>query len=468
MLKNVRHVHFIGIGGIGMSSIAAILLDRNFSISGSDIKPNRLMQELVRKGARIFFGHSRSNLLEETALVVYSTSIDEKNPEIMEARQRGIPIVHRSDIVAVLVNPNAGIAVTGAHGKTTTTSLSALLLTRAGLDPTVIVGGETDFLNGNWRNGRSEFVVCEADESDGTFKKLKSAYAILTNIDREHLEHYKDFENLVAANKVFIENIKEGGCLITSYDDQNIKRLLKDHKGRYLTYSISDRKADCYGCNIETEKFRSSFEAVFKQKGLGRFEINIPGRHNVENSLAVILLGLELGIDVDKIRSALKEYKGALRRFEVKGEIDGIMIIEDYAHHPKEIMATIAACKNWPGRRLVGIFQPHRYTRTKFLKEEFGRCFLELDELILTDIYSASEPPIEGVTTKIIYDEAVKNGQKNARLLKKEEIIPHLLNTLKGNEMVLVLGAGDIGELSNELVKELGIKRQAASQRAAV
>ncbi len=468
MLKNVRHVHFIGIGGIGMSSIAAILLDRNFSISGSDIKPNRLTQELVRKGARIFFGHDRSNLLEGTGLVVYSTSIDEKNPEIMEARQRVIPIVHRSDIVAVLVNPNTGIAVTGAHGKTTTTSLSAVLLTRAGLDPTVIVGGETDFLNGNWRNGRSEFVVCEADESDGTFKKLKPAYAILTNIDREHLEHYKYFEDLVAANKQFIENIKEGGCLITSYDDQNIKRLLKDHKGRYITYSISDRRADIYGFNIGMEKFHSSFEVAFKQKGLGRFEINIPGRHNVENSLAVILLGLELGIDLAKIRSALKEYKGALRRFEVKGEIDGIMIIEDYAHHPKEIMATIAACRSWPSRRLVGIFQPHRYTRTKFLKKEFGSCFLELDELILTDIYSASEPPIEGVTTKIIYDEAVKNGQKNAHLLKKGEIIPHLLNTLRGNEIVLILGAGDIGELSNELVKELGAKRQAASQRAAV
>lgn len=468
MLKNVRHVHFIGIGGIGMSSVAAILLERGLRVSGSDVKLNRLTDGLSQKGAKIFLGHRTANLPTEAELVVYSTSIGEDNHEIIEARRRNVPIAHRSDVIAWLINSKKGIAVTGAHGKTTTTLLSAVLLTRAGLDPTVIVGGETDFLNGNWKNGRSQFIVCEADESDGTFKKLKPAYAILTNIDREHLEHYKDFEDLVAANKIFIENIKEGGRLITSYDDQNVKRLLKDHKGRYFTYSISDRKADIYSCSIETEKFRSSFEAVFAQKSLGRFEINIPGRHNVENSLAVILLGLELGIDVDKIRSALKEYKGALRRFEVKGEIGGIMIIEDYAHHPKEIMATIAACKNWPGRRLVGIFQPHRYTRTKFLKEEFGGCFLGLDELILTDIYSASEPPIEGVTTKIIYDEAVKNGQKNARLLKKAEITRHLLNTLKGGEMVLVLGAGDIGELSNELVKELGIKRQAALQRAAV
>lgn len=468
MLKNVRHIHFIGIGGIGMSSIAAILLDRNFSVSGSDIKPNRLTQELVKKGAKIFFGHNRSNLLKETGLVVYSTSIDEKNPEIMEARRKGTPIAHRSDIVAALVNPDKGIAVTGAHGKTTTTSLCAMLLTKAGLDPTVIVGGEAAFLSGNWRNGKSEFVVCEADESDGTFRKLKPFYAVLTNIDREHLEHYKDFEDLIMANKRFIDNIKDGGCLITSYDDQNIKRLLKDYKGRYLTYSISDRRADIYGFNIEMEKSHSSFEVMFKRENLGRFEMNIPGRHNVENSLAVILLGLELGTGMDKIRSALKEYRGALRRFEVKGEIGGIMIVEDYAHHPREITATIAACRNWPGRRLVGIFQPHRYTRTKFLKEEFGRCFLELDELILTDIYSASELPLEGVTTKIIYDEALKNGQKKAQLLKKEKIVPYLLNTLRGNEIVLVLGAGDIGELSSELVKELGAKRQVALQRTAV
>lgn len=468
MLDNIKKIHFVGIGGIGMSSIAAILLQRGFSVSGSDIKLNRLTEELGRRGARVSVGHNESNIPKGTELVVYSTSINDNNPEITRAVREDITIVHRSDIVAALVNSKKGIAVTGAHGKTTTTSMSALLLTKAGLDPTVIVGGETDFLNGNWRNGKGEFVVCEADESDGTFRKLRPFYAIVTNIDREHLEHYKDFEDLIMANKVFIENIKPGGCLIASHDDKNIKRLLMDHKGQYFTYSVSDARADIYAGNIRMEKFHSSFDVIFRKKDLGRFEIAVPGRHNVENSLAVILLGLQLGLDTDKIRAALKEYRGALRRFEVKAEFDDIMIVEDYAHHPREIAATIAACKNWPGRRLVGVFQPHRYSRTKFLKEEFGKSFLGLDELILTDIYSASEKPIEGVTTKVIYDEALKNGQRKISLLKKEAIIPHLLKTLKGNEIVLILGAGDIGELSDELVKELGAKRQGAAERAVI
>lgn len=463
-----RHIHFIGIGGIGMSSIASILLARGFNVSGSDIRPNRLTQDISRRGGRIFFGHSPLNLREETGLVVYSTSIGENNPEIIKARQRNIPIVHRSDIVAQLVNPKSGVAVTGAHGKTTTTALSALLLIKAGLDPTVVVGGEADFLGGNWRNGEGDYAVCEADESDGTFRKLKPRYAILTNIDHEHMEHYKDFEDLIMANKAFIENVKDGGRLITSYDDINIKRILKNYQRKFLRYSLSNKKADIHSEDIKADRSHTSFEAVFRGRDLGLFELNIPGRHNVENSLAVILLGIELGIDVDIIKDAVSDYKGTLRRFEIKADIDGIIIIEDYAHHPREIMATISSCRNWPGRRLIGVFQPHRYTRTRFLKKDFGKSFLELDELILTDIYSASEKPIEGVTTKIIYDEVVKNGQKNAHLLKKEEILPRLLKILKSGDIVLVLGAGDIGELSDELVKWLKTKRQGSIQRAAV
>ena len=451
-----------------MSSLASILLSRGFNISGSDIKPNRLSQDISRRGSRVFFGHSQLNLPEETDLVVYSTSIGENNPEIIKARQKNIPIVHRSDIVAQLVNPETGVAVTGAHGKTTTTALSAFLLERAGLDPTVIVGGEVAFMDGNWRNGKGDYVICEADESDGTFRKLRPKYAILTNIDREHMEHYKDFKDLISANKIFIENIKDEGCLITSYDDLNIRGLLKNYKGRFLTYSLSGRKADIYSRNIKMDKFHTSFEAVFKGSSLGVFELNIPGMHNVENSLSVILLGIELGIETGIIKNSLVRYNGTLRRFEVKAKIDGIMIIEDYAHHPREIAATISSCRNWPARRLIGVFQPHRYTRTKFLKKDFGKSFLELDELILTDIYSASEKPIKGVTTKIIYDEAVKNGQKNPHLIKKEEILPHLLRVLKSGDIVLVLGAGDIGELSDELIKGLKAKRQDSVQRAVV
>jgi len=468
MLQKIKAVHFIGIGGIGMSSIASILLERGFDISGSDLKPNRLTEGLAKRGARIFFGHHSSNLSDKAGLVVYSTSIDEANPEIQKARERKIPIAHRSDIAAELVNAKSGVAITGAHGKTTTTALSGLLLVNAGFDPSIIVGGEASYLNANWRNGGGDYVVCEADESDGTFRKLKPAYAILTNIDREHLEHYKDFEDLVAANKAFIENIKPGGCLITSYEDPNIQRILKGYKGKYFTYSISQKEADIYASDISMNKFHTTFQAVYKGRVLGLFELNIPGRHNVENSLAVILLGLELGIDIKIIKDSLSQYKGTLRRFEVKGEIDNIMVIEDYAHHPREIMATIAACRNWPARRLIGVFQPHRYTRTQFLKDEFGKSFLELDELILTDIYSASEKPIEGVDAKTIYNEAIKNGQRNARVIRKDEIIPYLLKILKGNDTALILGAGDIGELSNELIKGLKDKGAGTVQRAVI
>jgi UDP-N-acetylmuramate--alanine ligase len=460
MLQEVKHIHFVGIGGIGMSSIAAILLARGFKISGSDVKSTPLTQRLIHKGGKIFFGHRPSNLLRGTQLLVYSTSIDEDNPEIVMARKRRIPVLHRSDIVMELVNPKTGVAITGAHGKTTTTALSALLLTKAGFDPTVIVGAEVGFLNGNWREGKGDYVVCEADESDGTFRKLEPAYAVLTNIDREHLDHYKDFKDLLIANRTFIDNIKEEGYLITCYDDQNIKSLLRGYRKGVLTYSLANKSADMYAHRIKMDGARSFFEVIFKGRNFGLFELNIPGKHNIENSMAVILLGIELDIDMAVVKEALSEYEGAARRFEVKGEIDDIMVVEDYAHHPREIMATISACKNWRGRRLIGVFQPHRYTRTKFLKKDFGKSFLGLDELILTDIYAASEKPIEGVSTRVIYDEAVKNGQKNICILEKKRILPSLLEGLRPHDIVLVMGAGDIGELSNELIKGLRTKRR--------
>lgn len=467
MLSKVKRVHFVGIGGIGMSSLAFILLRRGVAVSGSDLKPTRLTDEIKKRGGEIFFGHDAGHIRDDIELVVYSSSIEKSNPELAAARNRGIAILHRSDVVAQLVNPKIGVAVTGAHGKTTTTALSALLLVEAGLDPTVIVGGEVEGLGGNWRNGNGAFAVCEADESDGTFLKLTPDYAILTNIDAEHLDYYRDLEGVIKASGIFIENIKEKGCLIASHGDIHIRDLLGAYKKRFLTYGISAPGPDLRAEAIKMDKFHTSFNAVFKGKTLGAFELNIPGRHNVENGLAVILLGLELGIDIGAIKETLSRYKGAVRRFQVKGDIDGIMVIEDYAHHPAEIMATISACRNWQGRRLVGVFQPHRYTRTKFLKNAFGKSFLELDELILTDVYAASEEPIEGVTTKIIYDEAVKNGQRNIQLMKKEKITPYLLDTVRDQDIVLILGAGDIGEISDELVKGLKDKRQAALERAA-
>ncbi|MCX5716093.1 MAG: Mur ligase family protein, partial [Candidatus Omnitrophica bacterium] len=266
-----------------------------------------------------------------------------------------------------------------------------------------------------------------------------------------------------------MKNIKSGGCLITCNSGPNIIKIMKKCRRRIFTYSLAESDGpDIYPRDIRMDRFHTSYEAVLNKKSLGSFELNVPGRHNVENSLAVILLGLELGIDIKIIRRALSKYQGTARRFQVKADIDDIMVVEDYAHHPKEIMATIAACGNWPGRRIVGVFQPHRYTRTQFLKKEFGKSFLKLNELILTDIYPASEKPMGGVTTKIIYDEAVKNGQKNIHLFKKEKILPYLLKNLKTNDIVLILGAGDIGALSDELAEGLKTKRQGLLQRTAV
>ncbi len=459
MLSKAQKIHFIGIGGIGMSSLALILLDRGYAVTGSDVKPSSITEKIENKGGVVFFGHNDSNLPTDTNIVIYSSSIYlPSNPEILSARQRNIPIMHRSDLVAEFLNSKSGVAVTGAHGKTTTTALSAILLAKAGLDPTVIIGGEVDAFGGNWRNGNGDFVVCEADESDGSFLKLRPVYGILTNIDKEHLDYYRNLKEVIKANKVFINNIRREGCLITCCDNPDIKKLIKGYDRKFRTYGNSKSGADLFARSVRMDRLHSSFEAVLNGRSLGTFELNIPGVHNVENSLAAILLGVEIGIDVDTVRAALASYNGAKRRFQVKGHINDIMVVEDYAHHPTEIIATIAACRNWPGRRVIGVFQPHRYSRTKFLKKQFGKSFFGLDELILTDLYSASEKPIEGVSTKVIYDEVLKSGHKKVRLIGKDEVLPALLKMLKPSDIVLVLGAGDIGEISDELVCALKTK----------
>ncbi|MEI8176823.1 MAG: UDP-N-acetylmuramate--L-alanine ligase, partial [Candidatus Omnitrophota bacterium] len=396
----------------------------------------------------------------DVQLVVYSSSIEASNAELVNARRRNIPLVHRSDIVAGFVNAANGVAVTGAHGKTTTTSLCAILATMAGLDPTVVIGGEVDFFEGNWRAGNGDVVVCEADESDGTFLKLKPKYGILTNIDREHLDHYGDIDHVIEANRMFMNNVRGDGCLIACGDDPRIAALLAGYAPRRLTYGITAAGIDIRAVNISMDRFRTSFEALYRGRSLGAFELHIPGMHNVYNSMAAIALGVELGVEIGVIRKALTLYGGAKRRFQVKGCVDEIMVVEDYAHHPTEIAATIAACRNWPGHRIVGVFQPHRYSRTVLLREEFGRSFAGLDELILTDLYSAAEDPIDGVSTAMIYDEVLKNGQERVRLLGREEVLPYLMKNVRPQDIVLVLGAGDIGELSDELVRALEAKKQ--------
>ncbi|MFH1847593.1 MAG: UDP-N-acetylmuramate--L-alanine ligase [Candidatus Omnitrophota bacterium] len=465
LLKNSRHIHFIGIGGIGMSGIARILQDRGFKVSGSDLKPNNLTDAIGAGGGSIFTGHRASNVPDDADMVVYSTCIKKDNPEMAKARGKKIPLLHRSDVLSELVNEKDGIAVSGAHGKTTTSALVSVLLEEAGFDPTVIVGGVMEYFGSNAKNGRGRLIVAEADESDATFTKLRPKYAILTNIDTEHLEYYGNMGRIKKASMDFMNNVRKDGCGIFCKDDPIISGMLKRCKSGFLTYGFS-KDADLYAEDMRVKECEVSFRAIYKGRDLGVFAINIPGLHNAKNSLAAILLGLRLGIDADIIRRAMLLYKGAKRRFEIKALINGAMVVEDYAHHPTEIEATIRTCGGWPGRRLIGVFQPHRYTRTKFLKDKFAESLTGLDRLVLTDIYSASESPIKGVSSKSIYSRMVQSGYKNVSFLPKEKIAGYLCGIVREGDIVLVLGAGDIGDVSDELVERL--KRRGSLQRASV
>lgn len=454
MLKGKKHIHFMGIGGIGMSGLALILSDMGFKVSGSDIKPNSLTQKLIGRGVKIYFGHHASNIEEDVDLVVYSSAIFPKNPEYIVAQNKKIPIVQRAKILAELMEKKKGIAVTGAHGKTTTTSLISLILKKTGYDPTIVIGGEVEYINGNACLGHGEYLVAEADESDGSFLNLHPFYEIITNIDREHMDYYGDIEDIISAHQKFVDNLKTGGCLFCGADNENIKTLLSRISKEVITYGLSTAR-DFYPDHIQMKENLSEFNCLFRGEKLGKISLNIPGLHNIINSLAALAVVHKIGIDFDKATSALAEYKGAGRRFQIKNSHNDIMVINDYAHHPTEIQATLEAAQGWKDRRIIVVFQPHRYTRTKFLKEEFGKCFSLTDHLVITDIYAASEEPIEGVSGRDIYEKVLESGHRDAYYLPKDKIIDHLLKIIKPKDMVLILGAGDIGELVDELVGQL-------------
>lgn len=454
MLKGKKHIHFIGIGGIGMSGLALILADMGFKVSGSDIKPNHLTQKLTDRGLKVFFGHNDSNIEDDVDLVVYSSAIFSGNPEYAAAQNKNIPIIQRAKILALLMEKKKGIAVTGAHGKTTTTGLISLILKRAGLDPTIVIGGEVEYINGNACLGNGKYLVAEADESDGSFLNLHPFYEVITNIDREHMDYYRSLEDIIWAHQKFADNLKKGGCIFCGADDENIKALLSHISQETVTYGLSTAR-DFYPDNIQMRENVSEFDCLFKGEKLGKVILNIPGVHNIVNSLGALAVAKKIGIPFEQATAALSEYTGAGRRFQIKNSHSEVMIINDYAHHPTEIEATLEAARGWKNRRIIGVFQPHRYTRTKFLKEEFGRCFSLADHLVITDIYSASEEPIEGVSGRDIYEKVLACGHKNAHYLAKDKIVAHLLKIIRPRDMVLILGAGDIEELVDELVAQL-------------
>jgi UDP-N-acetylmuramate--alanine ligase len=453
MIKG-RYYHFIGIGGIGMSGIANLYLRRGIRVSGSDLKETKVTAGLKNLGATLFYGHDAANV-GAADTVVYSSAIKADNPEIIAAKAKGISLLKRAEALAQLMQDRVGITVTGSHGKTTTTSLVSCLLLEAGLMPTVAIGGILKNIESNVSSGEGNFFVAEADESDGSFLYYRPKYSIITNIDYEHLDYYQNFANALLAFKEFIQKTEQGGCVFACGDDPNLKNILSSYPHRYILYGLGKDNQVRPG-NIEMTGLNSAFDCYDKEQFVARFQLPLGGEHNICNSLAVIALAQELGIGLEVVKKALAEYKGAGRRIEVKFQDRDYLIIDDYAHHPTEIRATLAAVKKLKPKRLIAVFQPHRFSRTRLLLDEFGQSFALADYVIVTDIYPASEPPIEGISGERVYEKIKEHEpDKEAYFFAKEDIVGHILKNIRPGDLVITLGAGDIIKTNEELVAGL-------------
>jgi UDP-N-acetylmuramate--alanine ligase len=452
----VKHIHFVGIGGIGMSGIAELLVNLGYHISGSDLRRTEVTEHLSDIGGRIFLGHRPQNI-NGADVVVFSSAVKGDNPEIVEAGERSIPVIPRAEMLAQLMRLKYGVAVAGAHGKTTTTNMIGSILTKGGLDPTVIIGGRLNQWGGsNARLGSSDFLVAEADESDGSFLALSPSMAVITNIDYEHIDFYRSMDNLRKTFVDFINKVPFFGRAILCLDDKEVQGLIPKLTKSYLTYGLSPQ-SDIRASEIEKEGLNTSFDVIFKDTLMGKINICIPGDHNVLNALAAVAVGLELDIDFEYIKEGLKGLGGLRRRFEIKDEKGGIIFLDDYGHHPTEIVATITTAKEcWPDRRLVLIFQPHRYTRTKALWDKFVIAFNQADFLIITPIYGAGEEPIPGVDSRSLYQGIKDHGHRAVNFCPyKKDVISLLLDEVRPGDLVLTLGAGDINLVGTELLKRI-------------
>jgi UDP-N-acetylmuramate--alanine ligase len=455
--KEQKHIHFVGIGGIGMSGIAELLLYLGYKVSGSDLHKTEITRRLELAGGTVYEGHQASRV-SGADVVVVSTAVAEDNPEVMAARDEQIPVIQRAEMLAELMRlKRFGIAVAGSHGKTSTSSLVAAILDEAGLDPTVVVGGKVDCFGGsNAQLGDGEFLVAEADESDGSFLKLSPVIEVITNIDLEHLDYYRDLDHIKETFLEFINKIPFYGVAVVCLDDHNLASLLPQIQRRKITYGLTEQ-ADLRATKISVDGRINEFTVSYQGKELGRTRRKTPGRHTVYNTLAAIAVALELEIEFPLIAHAVQHFEGVQRRLEVKGEKQGILVIDDYGHHPTEIRATLDAVRDgWPGRRLVVVFQPHRYTRTRGLFEEFATAFYRADVLILTDIYAAGEKPIEGVNSEALLDAIKRHGQRHAFYHSNLSTLPpYLLDFIQKDDLVLTLGAGSIVHIGETLLELL-------------
>ena len=454
-LANLHNIHFIGIGGAGMSALAYVLIKRGYDVSGSDLNAGHMSAHLAEEGAMVYMGHDACQVDDADAVVV-STAIHANNPELVAAKAKGLPVLHRSDVLAALLNNAKGVAVAGAHGKTTTSAMISCIAAESGIDPTIVIGGEVTSLGGNARNGAGPYVVAEADESDGSFLKFYPHLAVVTNIEDDHLDHYGTEENIYKAFKQFLGNITEGGKAILCADNAKVRRLAQETDKTVLTYGSEGEDADFVAKNITYGVNGTTYDLYCHNELLTQVHLIVPGRHNVLNSMGAFVAAREMGIAMEKILASLAKFGGAKRRFETKGKIEGVWIVDDYAHHPTEIGVTLKAARQTQPKRLLCVFQPHRYTRTQLLFDEFCASFVGCDELIIVDIYAAGEDPIEGVSSaKLAEGIHAATGQKVQyipRLAKAEE---YLQAQAQAGDLIMTIGAGDVFKIGEELVREL-------------
>jgi len=456
MFSSIHTLHFVGIGGIGMSGIAEILMDQGFKITGSDRAASDNTDRLKELGAHIFIGHAAENLEPDVDAVVYSSAVPPENPELVEAHRRKIPVIRRAEMLAEVMRLRYGIGIAGTHGKTTTTSMVSLVLMEGGIDPTVIVGGRLRGLAGsNARLGKGDFIVVEADEFDRSFLSITPTIAVLTTLETDHLDCYRDLEDIKSAFIQFASKVPFYGFVVLCLDEPALQDIMPKLKKKIITYGLNGQ-ADLQAIDIRHRQHTSTFLVVHNGTDLGEVTLQIPGKHNVQNALAAIAVGLELGVPFENIAAGVAKFTGVFRRWEVKAEVKGVTIVDDYAHHPTEIKATLAGAKSGWRRRVVCVFQPHLYSRTRDFYDEFGRSFFNADVLVLTDVYPAREEPIQGVNGELIANAAKEFGHKQVHYVPDKKAVPaFLLSIVQPGDIVITMGAGDIWRFGEDFIAQL-------------
>ncbi len=465
MFARIHHVHFVGIGGIGMSGIAEVLLNLGYKVSGSDLKASAITERLERLGATTYEGHRAENVAG-AEVVVATSAISRDNPEVAEARRLHVPVIQRAEMLAELMRLKYGIAVAGMHGKTTTTSMVAAVLAAGGLDPTVVVGGRVDAMGSNARLGKSQYLVAEADESDRSFLKLSPILAVVTNIDREHMDCYRDMRDVMRAFRDFVERLPFYGMAILCNDDRRLRKLLPRLTRRAVTYGTregSDFRITGMKTRAAAGQPLSRFEVNFRGRSLGEFRLHVPGAHNVLNATAAVAAGVGLDVAADQIREALEAFRGVDRRFQLRGQAAGVAVLDDYGHHPTEILATLQAARQCGYRRIHVVFQPHRYTRTRDLLDDFSTAFGDADSVFVLDVYAASEAPIPGVSGEALAEHIRQHGGRPATYLASfDDAARAATDAAREGDMVLTLGAGNVHQVGPLVLEHLAAREASA------